>query len=281
MPKVGVLFWNMGKRADAQCVAAIAADLRPDIVILAENATSSITVIEALNDATGTVFQLPNLRSGRLHFFANAALPIGSVHDGAGVAIRHVRPVVGQDFLIVGVHLASKLHLSDNEQASLINRLGSRIAEAECRVGHSRTIVIGDFNMNPFEHGVVGSEGLHATMSKVVATRGTRTVLGEDRRFFYNPMWSFLGDMSGGPPGTFFFRASGPIAYFWHMFDQVLLRPEMAEGLGRDDILIVTSAGARTLLNQRGRPDETISDHLPLFVKLTIKENLNFEKSVG
>ena len=72
----------------------------------------------------------------------------------------------GLDILIVAVHLPSKLNYQDKDQALLCPRYAEFIREAEKEVGHCRTLIVGDFNMNPFEEGVVSSEGFHALMDR-------------------------------------------------------------------------------------------------------------------
>jgi len=91
-------------------------------------------------------------------------------------------------------HFPSKLWKDTDDQNQGATRIARYIREAEEKVGHERTVVMGDFNMDPFEPGVVGSEGLHGTMDRSIASRGTRVVAEESRTFFYNPMWSFFGD---------------------------------------------------------------------------------------
>jgi hypothetical protein len=146
------------------------------------------------------------------------------------------------------------------------------IARLEKQIGHSRTIVIGDFNMNPFEAGLVSSEGFHATMARSIAGRKSRTVLGEVRHFFYNPMWSLLGDCSPGPPGTYFYPSSPPLAFLWNTYDQVLLRPDLANFFEPGDVRVIDSAGSQSLLTSAGIPNRAVSDHLPLFVTGRLEE---------
>jgi hypothetical protein len=74
-------------------------------------------------------------------------------------------------------------------RAVLFRQLATTLEFHERRLGHSRTVVAGDFNADPFAPEVVGANGLHAL--------GVRTVRGEFARrtneqavtFFYNPMW--------------------------------------------------------------------------------------------
>ena len=47
---------------------------------------------------------------------------------------------------------------------------------AETKAGHTRTILVGDLNVNPFEVAVVGAHGLHAVMAKQVALKNINRV---------------------------------------------------------------------------------------------------------
>ena len=199
------------------------------------------------------------------------------VYDSAGVSVRHLQPPIGQDALIVALHLPSKLFLSAEEQAHLAPRTSQLIERLEEQVGHRRTIVMGDFNMNPFEAGLVSSEGFHATMSRSIADKKSRIVQGQTRRYFYNPMWSLLGDNSPGPPGTYFYSSSSPLALFWNTFDQVLLRPDLANYFQPGDVRVIDSVGSQSLLTSAGVPNRAVSDHLPLFAAVRLEESNNVD----
>jgi hypothetical protein len=144
------------------------------------------------------------------------------------------------------------------------------IREQEGKAGHSRTVLIGDLNVNPFDHGVVSTEGLHAVMTRDLAFRGSRKIKGTFYPFFYNPMWSHFGDGSVGPAGTYFYERGEAVMYFWNIFDQVLLRPELARSFDPRELRILTEAGS-PLARPNGRPDISAgSDHFPLFFNLRI-----------
>ena len=126
--------------------------------------------------------------------------------------------------------------------------------------------------MNPFDPGVTSGEGFHGVMDKRIAEKGSRKIVGQVRDFFYNPMWSFLGDESEGPPGTYYYNASSkPLNYYWHMFDQVLLRPELVPLFPYGELKILTDTESDSLMNDRGIPDSSdASDHFPLLFSLNI-----------
>jgi hypothetical protein len=255
----------MGSNATPALVGTLAAEYKPDVIILAESAHGLATLVEEVNVRTGLLYGIPFHLTDRIQFLVK--MPSARIQplydDGAHMAIKHVQPVLGQNFILAAIHLPSKLFLNTEEQATLCCRWVSHICEAETKMGHQRTVVIGDLNMNPFEAGVVGAEGLHAVSSRAVAARKTRTVLNEERQLFYNPMWSMMGDAID-PPGTYYYASSKPISYFWNTFDQILLRPELARHFAPGDAIVVSSAGGESLLSPAGIPNNKISDHLPI-----------------
>ncbi len=137
--------------------------------------------------------------------------------------------------------------------------------------GHTRTLLVGDLNMNPFESGMIAAGSLNAVMTRDLADRVTRRVQRRDYPFFYNPMWSLLGDATRGPAGTYYRDSGDHHDYFWNMFDQVLVRPTLLPHFRNEDIMIPSDDGTASLLNARGFLDENCaSDHLPLLFKLNL-----------
>lgn len=190
--------------------------------------------------------------------------------NNPNLSFRHlVNPIYPK--LILGVvHLPSKLYRNSEEQSLLATRFRTTIQEIEKQLGHSRTVFFGDFNMDPFEIGMINSESFHAVMDQAVALEESRIVDREPRYFLYNPMWSLMGDLSKGPPGTYY-RRRGAVSYFWHTFDQVLLRPSLIQYLDPSNLTVITEIGHHSLLQDNGRPDMDIaSDHLPVFFRLEL-----------
>jgi len=264
------LFWNINRKPLEGLLLLLLEEHLPDLVILAECEIPTAILRARLGQQQVRYRILEDDPSPRLVFLSR--LPkraIRLVSDEGGIAVRRILPPVGDELLLVAVHLGSKLHLESNEQGLLATRMPQIIDEAEKKLKHSRTIVLGDFNMDPFEMGLTSSETLHAIMDRRIAVGRARTVQGRSRQFFYNPMWNFLGDASTGPPGTYFYSGSAPVTHFWHTFDQVLIRPELLANFRDENVSVLTSAGSASLLDVKGRPDKTnASDHLPLLFKI-------------
>src|SRR5262249_35696794 len=146
-------------------------------------------------------------------------------------------------------HLVSKLHTDPDSQSIEAMRIADEIRYAEHEQHLTRTILVGDLNMNPFENGVVAARGLHGIMSQQIAKKGSRTVQDTDYPYFYNPMWNFLGDLSQNPPGTYYFSGGQHIEFFWNMFDQVMIRPELLTHFKAHSTRIIHVVGKTSLLN--------------------------------
>ncbi|MBW9148445.1 hypothetical protein K2F40_05585 [Clostridium sp. CM028] len=119
----------------------------------------------------------------------------------------------GIDILLFGVHLPSKLYSKGQDQYSVAVKCNREIEKKEEEFGINNAIVIGDFNMNPFEDGMVSADGFHGVMSQEVALKGNRTVYGEKKKLFYNPMWHYMGNVVVNVMGTYYYNNSGVISY--------------------------------------------------------------------
>ena len=188
------------------------------------------------------------------------------------MSIRRLSLPGCEPLLIAAAHLPSKMAYSDESQVFESVQLARAISDVEAGEGHHRTILLGDLNMNPFEAGMVGARGgLNAVPSRSIAARDTRIVQREKYKFFYNPMWNYLGDHAD-PGGTFYYENSEPVCYFWNMYDQVLLRPALLKNFRPEHVHILSDIRGVSLL-ENGRPDKQMaSDHLPVMLELNLKE---------
>jgi hypothetical protein len=279
---VRILFWNVGRAELGALVAEAAHQEGADLVCLAESQEPVASLSVALNTGQRQPYLVPrrgvpaDLRRGLRLFVRLPTDSVEPLHDDHGIVVRRVSPPIGFDYTFIGLHMRSKLFQDPADQPFAAVRLRKLIDDMEARAGHRRTVIVGDFNMDPFEQGVVAADGLHAVMTRKIALGTHRTVDGEQRYFFYNPMWSHFGDRLPSPPGTYFHGASGQTSYFWHMFDQILVRPELLPFFDDESVKIITQIGRRSLLNKDGVPDKaTASDHLPLVFDLSVEKGQN------
>ena len=267
------LLWNLNKKPLQDSIERLARLHEVDIIVLLENDLASELLLRTLNPlGTNDYYYSPSL-CRKVHIFSkfldNLIKP---VYESDRMTIRHLSLPAKTDILLAAVHFPSKLHWDDESQAIECSILADEIRQVEKEHGHERTILMGDLNMNPYESGVISASGLHATMSgKIAQEKKTRIVQSKQYSFFYNPMWSLFGDATPGPAGTYYFEKAQHKVQFWHMFDQVLLRPDMIPVFKHDELKILETDGSLSFLTRQGIPDKRrSSDHLPVLFGIDI-----------
>lgn len=268
---INFLFWNINKKPIDNLIKELAFEHNVDVIMLAEFEGNPTRLLPVLNKEKFQYFlnesfcdKIRVFSKFRDDFFPKFA-------ESHRYTIRHLQLPGLDDILWAVVHFPSKINFSNESQEVESDELARFIKDAEDRVGHSRTILVGDLNMNPFEVGMVKTTGLHSVMSQQIAQKVSRKVQGRDYKFFYNPMWNLLGDFAPFPAGTHYYHASEHISYFWNMFDQVLVRPELLDVFSNEDLKIIDAVGKQSLLNNNGLPNTNLaSDHLPIFFRLNL-----------
>jgi hypothetical protein len=129
-------------------------------------------MLRMLNIGRRGGFHFPHSFCKRLTVFTRFARQfLKAVFESDRTSIRRLSLPARPDLLLAMVHLPSKLHQSAESQIFECTELAHRIAAEENRAGHRRTVLFGDFNMNPFESGLVAAGGLHSVMSRKIASR--------------------------------------------------------------------------------------------------------------
>jgi hypothetical protein len=263
------LFWNLNKKPLDRYIRELVDEHTVDVLALAECGLSEATLLNALNTRKVPDFHFTQSECPALKIFTRfAGTYVEEVAHDTRVSIRRMRLPAREEILFAAAHLPSKLYADDRDHERRCEHTGQMICDAENKAGHQRTLLVGDLNLNPFERGVVMASGLHAVMTKATAFERERKVGGRQYRYFYNPMWGHFGDRTAGPPGTYYYGRGADVSYSWHMFDQVLIRPDLIECFDDEMLRTLTAAGSTPLVSRNGRP--AASDHLPISFKLNL-----------
>lgn len=260
-----ILAWNLRGRAQAlEPLESLCSELEPHLLVICEAPPRMLSQLRHLRPDAVQVSRRP----GSLAVFAlDAALPIAALGSSAYGEAFQFTPTGQPSMLVIAVHLESQVWQQSNADQRLIAEETRKFVEGVEEANETeRTVVIGDFNMDPFTPAMVDIGGLNAVMCRRRAARGFRTRKRVSRRMFYNPMWNLLGDFEA-PPGSYYWRNTQAEGYFWHMLDQVLVRPVFAERISR--LRVITHAGTTPLTSASGLP--SVSDHLPIFVELELR----------
>ncbi len=248
-----------------------------DLILLLECKISNVRLLESLNrGGKSRYFWSPSPLFENSYFSVFTRLESSfskPIKEEKRIQARNIIDPLFGNFTLILIHYQSKRNWDESDQNAHSSELKYFIDSVESEIEHDRTVVIGDFNMNPFQVGMVQTSGLHTTMDRRVAELGSRMVDGRTYKFFYNPMWSFFGEKGkGNVNGTYFYRSAKPVTYFWNIYDQVILRPSLIEVFDEDSLLILDQIGDKKLLNEQNVVNTDLSDHLPVVFELNLNK---------
>ena len=271
---MNILFWNTYKNNHKSgiddCLIELVIDKRCDIIILAEYHDDVRYLCRQINNISNVEYvPIPN-NGGceKIKGFINKKYRIENINEQHRYQIIKIE-TVSYKLLIGMIHNISKLHASDDQQKENLRFFNHDVCEAEKSNKTKNTLIIGDFNANPFEVSCVSADTIHAIPYIQEVKKKSRTVQGREYEKFYNPMWKFLG-MREIPYATYYYNNSGLINYFYNIFDQIIIRPQLLNSFVDESLAIITNTLKHNLLTGHKPNKEYYSDHLPIFC--TIKE---------
>jgi hypothetical protein len=239
-----------------------------DILVLNEYMGDPEDLLTTLQTkVTDAYFQPKPANQKRFYCFCKKTeFDCSEIHSGKRTSYR--RLVINEVSFVLGFFHGLDLRNYDSEnRQSYIQTVSNEMKFVRKEHGVDRLIMIGDFNMNPYDRAMNIPAGMNAMSTRVCTKPTVRQFLGVDYDLFYNPMWSLLGDKSVGPAGTIY-DTSGQGQYGWSMFDQVIIHATAVSFF--KDVEIVTVAGSESLSDSLGRPDASnSSDHFPILLTLT------------
>ena len=268
-----VLFWNVNaqRHCEPLCANLVRAHV-VDILVVAEcqRPTTMLAAINATVPAR-TFRWVRTTASCRVSVFTKFdRSEMAEVEVTRRYSVHALTGPNRPELLLVSVHATSGLREPVEELEEEIQSLASRIVAIETQRGYARTLLIGDLNADPFDRRVTAAKYLHAVQSRAIAEEDSRIVKKKRYRYFYNPMWQFLGRQLPHPQGTYYRRKAVHNLRFWHVFDQVLLRPGLLPYFVETDVSILLGDGVTTFHTVTGVPDRKVaSDHFPVLVKLS------------
>lgn len=265
MNSIRLLFWNVNNRDLTEYVYALARSTKADIVVLNENLVSSSRTLLALREKVCADFFIPPCTSeDRFHCFCTRQdLDLSEIHNGSRTSVRRWR--VGTDkALLAFVHGIDIRNYDKEARQSYAQSIADEMRFVSEQQNTRKMVMLGDFNMNPYDSGMNLPTGLNAMMTRACTVAGYREYIGKKYDFYYNPMWSNFGDNSDGPAGTIYDTSNqGP--YGWSIVDQVVIHHSLVPIF--ENVRILTEAESLSLMNKKGRPDgNRISDHFPIIV---------------
>lgn len=264
------VFWNAAKKKVNGDIISLVRATGANVFALAEYADDPVDLLGQFALAGLDFRRIPVIGCRLITLFAdfNDSL-VSPFREADRYTIHEFRLPGKQPFLACFVHLPSKLHRSPEDQSYGASILRRDIEASEAAAGHTRTLILGDFNMNPFENGMVSVSALNSLPCLFTANATSRVHQGQQSFFFYNPTWSLMGDLDE-VPGTYFHGSPDSLSHYWNTFDQLLLRPSLGQEFSKESLKAITMAGTTRFACAKGRPVR--GDHLPITFEINVAE---------
>ena len=171
MSGLHILFWNMYRKDLSEALASIVEEHQPAVVILAECGATVEVLLNAVNRTTVRYRFVDMIGDSKLVALTTlSSIQIHCLREEKRYSFWRVK-TENSVVTLCGVHLQSALNYDREELNELIPRLRRDLESVEVFEKHNRSILIGDFNLEPFDRGFTSSEGLGAVSSLRLAKR--------------------------------------------------------------------------------------------------------------
>lgn len=253
-----IIFWNTKKHADFSTIEDILIDEFPDLLFLAEfDQTIAISKTEELKKSGYEHF--PNPGCSRIVIIKKCMINLSiSRQDHYFSSVKDVSTNIN----IISVHLPSQMHQSLEALKSKIRDFRNDIDNTFGNSTLKDIIIIGDFNISPFEKAMIDFDGFSASNSKNLRTHATH--LGSKKELYYNPTWVLFGKKYF--PGTLYYRRPSRSSFDileHHILDQVLISYSLNKKITSENLEVLESTSNKTFFDYSSN-SVYLSDHLPI-----------------
>lgn len=280
---IGILFWNTNINSKncndiernsriEDAIVQLTIDMQCDIIVLAEYNIETIGLCNKLSLKNRDFEEDVIIQDSRIKVISDKLLEKELIRDNKYYVIQNFMKNA-HSFLLAGVHFPSKLYTNPGDIRLVGGDFSRDMLESEKEVMHKNTIIVGDFNANPFEELMTDAGYIHAIYdATAVENKKYRIVYEKERQMFYNPMWNFLGDFNESM-GTYYSDTGKAEKFYWNIFDQVIISADVIKAFLKESLTIITKVQYISFVKKDKHPDSKMySDHLPIY--FSIKEDL-------
>lgn len=254
-----VMFWNMNNQTSNIELIKLIGKYKPDCVLVAESKIClEETILELKYDYVSSIIH----NKPKISFIYNS-----QTISEAKILQEHKNRLFAYsikyeslEFMIIGVHFVSKLNFDKDSQLCECIDYMEQVRSLETNHNCKNTIIIGDFNMNPFDIGMIAGNAFNSVVSEAIAMKGKRIIQRKEYEYFYNPSWKIYGGAEK-VFGTYYLKNPDHSSFHWNIYDQVLVRPTVLLENNVNYCVITDNACFST-------EKKAASDHSPIYAEI-------------
>lgn len=261
---LNILFWNLKRNSIEEYIAKCIIENNVTIAAFSEYEGIDFIKLEMLL-ANQYYFVKPVRKDIKIKviILIKTSLTVSIAREEKRYSIYNVDTVLNHYILAV-VHLEDRRNNNTHDRMDTIKKLIQHIEEKEKTFECKNTIIIGDFNANPYDEELLSIFAFNSVLFKSIIKKSEiRKRNLESYKRFYNPILNYISE-NNEMYGSFYCNTDTSTPY-WHCLDQILLRKDLIDFLC--DLRYIKRIDDANLIKDLA-PNSEISDHLPLFVKL-------------
>lgn len=259
------IYWNTKNNDVIDIIIEILEEEKPELFFLSEITKYPLSIhVEKLIQTGYNIFENPGCKRVMI-------LKKDSVNIDLGLQNKYYTTIsyINTDLFVVSLHLPSQMfqHMESLKEfirdfrVDLDNTLGDSL--------ETKILIIGDFNVNPYESPMIDYDGFRAINSP----NGRKVInhLTKSKTSYYNPTWQLYAHNKF--PGTKFFPRPSSSSYDvleFHFLDQVVISHKLLESISEEKIKVIERTSNFVLFDE-GKNLIRVSDHLPLSYKIKMK----------
>jgi hypothetical protein len=258
-----LLFWNLFNKCNDHFIVDIIEENNIDIAIFTEkNATNFDRVLAGVGNRFVRAYEFE--KNAKVTLYHRSTYNVCVEAEKRHYSIYSVETDT-KKYIIAGVHLPANPRADDGNRKVITRKIIEKINSLEADQGHDNTLVIGDFNANPFDEELVQKDAFNAVLfKKLIYDQEYIVLLGDEYKRFYNPMLHYISEENMSY-GSYYYNSSESTSLYWNCYDQVITRKSLANLI--TNVAFCKRIGNQPLMNEV-MPNKNISDHLPLIVNI-------------
>jgi hypothetical protein len=233
-----LIYWNIKEKIKIDIIKDLLLSEQPQFLFLSEAGVTQIReIVDSIIDASYEYFETPGCN--RVGIIKLSSVVTELMKQDSYYSMIKAFDKSGE-INIVSLHLPSEMFQSMDALKSFLRRLRTDIGMQIGSSNEKEIILIGDFNVNPFESPMIGFDGFGASNGKNPRERITHL---EETIFPYiNPTWRLYSRENY--PGTIKFNRPSGYSFDileWHYLDQVIISKKLNDKIITDSIRVIES----------------------------------------
>lgn len=264
---INLLFWNLGRKNNPELIRDCIVYTNADIALFAEWGQLDSAALSTILPDDYRI--LPTMcDDAKILAVIKNSIEIIHLQEQTRYIV-YTLSVNDKQYVLAGIHLQDKhSHPHDAARRATAQELLADVRQERANLSGAEAILIGDFNVEPYDEIMQTPHLFNAVYFKeVISRKQYRTWQRHRYEYLYNPMLCNYSE--DGPQYGSFYCANLDLETYWHCLDQVLVTPGLTDAIRSVSHLRVISDFD---LISKVAPDKHISDHLPLSVRLSINK---------